>query len=54
MSVESVLISRGDTPGLHTLFLILGKLIVIVGNLKPVSRREQIQMDDVLRTRLPV
>ena len=40
VGTERVLVARRDTPGEHALMLILGQLIVIVGNLKPVPRRE--------------
>src|ERR1022692_4819204 len=49
-----MLISRRDTPAQHALALILANLVIVIRNLKPVSRREQIQVQDVLAAGLEV
>src|SRR4029077_3298664 len=51
---EGVLIAGGDIPGQDSLMLVLGQLIVVVGYLKPVSRSEQVEMEDIVAVGLIV
>src|SRR3974390_1453493 len=48
MSVEGVLEAGSQAPGQYALVLIFSQRIVGVGNLDPVARREQIQVEYVL------
>ena len=45
--IEGVLIARRNAPGEHTLPLILGELVVAVGNLNGVAGGEEVQMENV-------
>src|ERR1043166_6177440 len=54
MGVEGVLVARGDVPAQHALLLVLGQLIEAVRHLEPIPRGEQIEMEDVFGTGLPV
>src|ERR1035437_63732 len=45
--IDGVLVAGRDVPGKHALALVLRELVQIVGNLNPVSRREQVQVNDV-------
>src|ERR1017187_3590321 len=48
MRVEGVLETRSQAPGQYALVLILAQSVVGIGNLDPVARREQIQVEYVL------
>src|ERR1035437_1290156 len=48
MSVEGVLEAGSQAPGHHALMLILAQSVVGIGNLDPVARREQIQVEYIL------
>ena len=52
--VEGVLVARSDTPGEHAMPLILRQLVVVVGDLDPIARGEEIEMEDVVAARLEV
>ena len=52
--VEGMLVAGRDIPRQYPLFLVLGQLVVAVGDLEPVPRREEIQVNDVLACGLPV
>ena len=52
--IEGVLIAGSDAPGEHALALILRQLVVVVGNLNPVSRGEQVEVKDVFAVGLIV
>ena len=54
VGVECVLIPGRDIPGENSLVLVLSQLIEVVRNLKPVARREQIQVEHVLAGGLKV
>src|SRR5215469_1831151 len=54
MRIDGPLVSRRDAPGEDPLALVLRKLVVGVGNLDPVARREQIQVEHVLSRGLEV
>src|SRR5690242_6613742 len=47
MRIKRVLVAGSDVPRQHALALILSQLIVIVRNLDPVARREEVQMNRV-------
>ena len=49
-----MLVSGRYVEAVHLLPLILVRLVVCVGNLKPVARREQIQMECIVRAALIV
>ena len=49
-----MLIAWCNAPGEHALALILQQLIVRIWNLKPVSRREEVQMKDVFAAGLVI
>src|SRR5579864_4215021 len=49
-----MLIAGRDVPGEHALALVLRKLVVTIGNLKPVAGSEQIDVESVARARLPI
>ena len=40
-------IAGSEAPGQHALVLILAQLVVGIGNLDPVARREQVQVEYV-------
>src|ERR1019366_8826167 len=48
MRVEGVLETGSQAPGQHALVLILAERVVGIGNLDPVARGEQIQVEYVL------
>src|SRR5471032_2445438 len=47
MGTEGVLEAGGDVPGEHALVLILPQLIIAVGDLEPVARGEEVQVERV-------
>ena len=54
MRVEGVLETGSQTPRQHALVLVLAQSVVSIGNLNPVARREQIQVERVLSVGLIV
>src|SRR5579872_6037913 len=54
MGSESALVAGGDAPGKNALPLVLPKLVVIVGNLDPVARRENVEVQKVVLRRLKI
>src|ERR1700681_4021850 len=54
MRTESVLVPWSDAPSEHTLALILRQLIVGIRDLKPVSRGEEVQMNNILAAMLVI
>src|SRR5579863_1402285 len=51
VSAERALVAGRDTPGEHSLMLILLQLIVVVGYLKPAPRGKQVQVKCILAVR---
>src|ERR1019366_642766 len=54
VGVEGVLVAWGDAPGSHVLALILCQLVIVVGDLDPVARGEQVEVERVLPVGLQV
>src|SRR5438477_106745 len=49
-----MLVTGSDAPSQNSQLLILAELIETVRNLHPIARREEIEMEDIGRRRLPV
>src|SRR5438477_12345273 len=49
-----MLVAWRHAPGQHALPLVLRQLVEAVGDLKPITSREEIQVKDILWRRLPV
>src|SRR5438874_923200 len=49
-----MLVTGSDAPSQNSQLLILAELIETVRNLHPIARREEIEMEDIDRRRLPV
>src|SRR6185312_16875682 len=54
MRVEGVLVSGSDVPGEYSLPLVLRQLVVVVRNLYPVARGEEVEVKDIDWVRLKI
>src|SRR5689334_5778312 len=48
MSTEGVLIARSNVPRQDSLVLVLRQLVVVIWNLNPISRCEQVEVKNIL------